>query len=283
MSSRSIQENDNTLTAADQAVALATVDGIFDSSLVTQPVYHGQHNKKNRPLSKTDYGKVKDVWDELPIGLARAELEAWVGRKMGIAGRRLGSTGAEDLAKLEQLRRLLAVLPEESEWKYIEVYLHCRKEGGKVVLSQEQKDAIGDPKKIKALTKCDEFVTFGKRSESIAKHKTAMELLEMSASSPPPSGGATSKCVSFAQELAEDVHDSGKKYATREAAGQYMKQFREAVVNGQEMGVIRQYEAAGLPTGLPGAAPAAPVSPWKRAWENTGDVMVQAAQKLFHS
>ena len=36
MSNRSIQENDNTLTAAEQAAALATVDGIFDSTLKTQ-------------------------------------------------------------------------------------------------------------------------------------------------------------------------------------------------------------------------------------------------------
>ena len=234
MSNRSIQENDNTLTAAEQAAALATVDGIFDSTLKTKSIYHGQHNKKNRPLSKIDYGKVKDVWDELPTGRVRAKLEAWVGRKMENAS-------AGDRAKFEQLRRLLEPLPEDADWKYIEVYLHCRKEGGKVVLSQEQKDAIGDLKKIKALTKCDEFTTFGKRNGSIAEHKTSMELLEISASPSPPTWGATSKCVSFAQELAKDVHDSSKEYATREAAGQFMKQFREAVVIGQEM-VVRRRE-----------------------------------------
>ena len=64
MSNRSIQENDNTLTAADHAVALAT-DGLFDSK--TQDIIHGQQNLKNLLLLKTDYGKVKDVWDELPL------------------------------------------------------------------------------------------------------------------------------------------------------------------------------------------------------------------------
>ena len=44
MSNRSIQENDNTLTAEEQAKALATVDGLFDSTLITQEIKHGQHN-----------------------------------------------------------------------------------------------------------------------------------------------------------------------------------------------------------------------------------------------
>ena len=122
-------------------------------------------------------------------------------------GRKMDSASAGDQAKFEQLRRLLESLPEDADWKYIEVYLHCRKEGGKVVLSQEQKDAIGDPRKVKALTKCDEFTTFGKQNGSIAEHNTSMELLEMSASPSPPTWGATSKCVSFAQELVEVRRD----------------------------------------------------------------------------
>jgi len=87
MSSRSIQENNNTLTPAEQEIALATLDGIFDSSFVMKPIVHGQHHVKNRPLLKTAYGKVQRVWHVVPIGRPGAEMEAWVNRKLTSAGR----------------------------------------------------------------------------------------------------------------------------------------------------------------------------------------------------
>lgn len=244
---------------------MATVEGLFDSTLKTQEITHGQHNSKNRPLSKTNYGKVKDVWSELPIGRHRAEMGAWVNRKMSGAG-----ATAEDMTKLEGLKRLLEAIPEESDWHYIDVYLHCRVEGGRVRLSQEQKEAIGDVNKVKAITKCDEFTTFGKRGGSITEHTTAVELLEGHASPPRGSWGVTSKCISFAQDLAKDVHNTKKVYVTREAAGQFMRRFGEEVENGRETTVRHSYEALGPRD-----------TPMKRMWDNTGGAMVSAAKKLF--
>ena len=173
------------------------------------------------------------MWSELPIGRHRAEMGAWVNRKMSGAG-----ATAEDMTKLEGLKRLLEAIPEESDWHYIDVYLHCRVEGGRVRLSQEQKEAIGDVNKVKAITKCDEFTTFGKRGGSITEHTTAVELLEGHASPPRGSWGVTSKCISFAQDLAKDVHNTKKVYVTREAAGQFMRRFGEEVENGRDI-VVR--------------------------------------------
>jgi len=254
MSNRSIQENDNSLPDAEQAEALATVSGIFDSTLVVQEVEYGQHNARNRPLSKEDYKKMHGLWDKLPTDTARAEMQEWLNRKASAAARRLGASSAEDLSMYVALKRLLKKVPEDADWRYIEVYLACRAQGGRVRLSEEQKEAVGDVQKIKALTKCDEFTTFGKRSKTKTQHKTAVSLLAGYATPPPGTWEATSKCVSFAQDLAKDVHNRAKPHVTREMAGQFMRQFRDAVDGGRELNVVRNYEAVGAPQSQPEVA-----------------------------
>ena len=281
MSNRSIQENDNSQPDAEQAETLATVSGVFDSTLVVQDIECGQHNAKNRPLAKKDYKKMHVLWGKLPTGTTRAEMQAWLNRKTDRAFQRSGASSAQDQAMYVALKDLLKKVPEDADWHYIDVYLACRVQGGRVRLSEEQKEAVGSVQKVKALTKCDEFTTFGKRGGSKTEHKTAMGLLAGYATPPPGTWEATSKCVSFAQDLAKDVHNAAKTHVTREMAGQFMRQFRDAVDGGQETNVVRSYEALGAPQRQPGAAGVpAPVTPMKRLLDKAGEV-VRSAKKVL--
>jgi len=85
MNSFNVPMNAN-LPPEQQAAALAEADDIIDSSMDSQVIVHGYHHKRMRPLSKTMYVVMQRVWQLLPVGTRRAELEAWLLRKMAATG-----------------------------------------------------------------------------------------------------------------------------------------------------------------------------------------------------